>query len=56
MSIVSAGLTYYTDQEVDNLLTAVFQIIIMQMEFFSRIINLVPDTIESIEESIRVIE
>jgi hypothetical protein len=55
MTEASSGLTYYTDQEADNLLSAVFQFVLMQMEFVNRIINLVPDTIQTIEDSLRFI-
>jgi hypothetical protein len=55
MTEVSSGLTYYTDQEVDNLLTAAFHFILMQMELVSRIINLVPDTINTIEDALKII-
>jgi hypothetical protein len=55
MTEVSSWLTYYTDQEVDNLLTAAFHFILMQMELVSRIINLVPDTINTIEDALKVI-
>jgi hypothetical protein len=51
-----SGLTYYIEGEVDNLLIAVFQFILMQMEFVSRIISLVPDTIQTIEDALRFIE
>jgi hypothetical protein len=51
-----SGLTYYTNGEVDNLMSAVFQFILMQMEFVSRIISLVPDTIQTIEDALRYIE
>jgi hypothetical protein len=48
MTEVSSGLAYYTDQEVDNLLTAAFHFILNQMELASRIINLLPDSIKTI--------
>ena len=54
--VMSGELTYSTAEEVDTLLSAVFQFFLMQMEFVSRIINLVPETIQTIEDALRVIE
>ena len=44
------GLAYYTYPNVDNLLAAFIQLILMKKEFLSRIINLVPDKIQKIED------
>jgi hypothetical protein len=44
--------TYYTDQEVDNLWSALFMFIVMQTEYAIRIINLFQDTIQKLDDAI----
>ena len=50
-----SGATQYTDQEADNLLIAVFQFILIQMEFVSRIVNWVPQAIQTIQDALGLI-
>jgi hypothetical protein len=49
-----SGLTYYIDPNVNNLLEAIVQFILMQKVFFDRIINLVPDEIQTIDDALRL--
>ena len=46
------GVTYYTDQEVDNLWSALFMLIVMQTEYVIRIINLFQDNVQKLDDAL----
>ena len=46
------GVTYYTDQEVDNLWSALFMLIVMQTEYAIRIINLFQENVQILDDAL----